>query len=195
MDAGDSRPSPGPARGSMQPKSARSPMWPEGESKSSGYRAADSRWQRPQMPAEPPQGKSHRKVLNRECESTCALGKVGWRSHGKCRVWRGDGEGNTTLGLAWGQSIGSEKKGYVKRDASEGELTVHGLHIPKAPLVWEEEMPSCWNKVNGEVPWRCCSWFFQCKVCGEEYRPWSQKDPGLSPSSATHELCDHELVN
>lgn len=44
------------------------------------------------------------------------------------------------------------------------------------------------------ISWRSpayCLRFFQCKVCGQDYRPWSltdysQKDPGLSPSSATH---------
>lgn len=37
VDAGDSRPSPGPARSSMQPKLARKPTWPEDDSKGSGY--------------------------------------------------------------------------------------------------------------------------------------------------------------
>lgn len=77
---------------------ARKPAWPEGNSESRGHRAADSRWQRGHVPAEPLQDKSPSKALPREGGNRCILGKVGWRSHGKCRICQGDRGRNTALG-------------------------------------------------------------------------------------------------
>lgn len=88
-----------------------------------------------------------------------------------------------------------ERNGNL-RDASEAELRVHGSRTPKAP--WVSEKKKCQVAgVKGERRGPMELWFmiFPVESLWGSIQALESQSSGLSPSSATNELCDHELVN
>lgn len=156
---------------------------------------------------EPPQDRSPWTAFSRESGNSRALGKgtleVAWQVWdtmrrpertvpGRGQWGRGprqpDQRGKATCkrrqGLSWWSTA------YVFRKypwcVQRGNFTLQKQGEGRGPLDNQVEGPYV---TQVHITWRspvCCLRFFQWKVCGEDYRHWSQKDPGWSPSSATH---------